>query len=158
MDLYLYSSFLVLMTTQSSLQSSFTFTQSHTHSYSASISSTLLFCEAQFGVQYLAQGHFGMQILGRLGIELPTFSHSRLIESLVVEVRYSRRHPPHPHYPALPGWSWGVPGPHGMWSPSRYPRLGLSGKPPLEGPQEASLMDKIIHFGRLCLWSQSFGP
>ena len=43
MDLYLYSSFLVLMTTQSSLQYSFTFTQSHTHSYSASISSTLLF-------------------------------------------------------------------------------------------------------------------
>ena len=50
------------MTTQSSLQYSFTFTQSHTHSYSASISSTLLFYEAQFGVQHLAQGHFGMQI------------------------------------------------------------------------------------------------
>ena len=31
MDLYLYSAFLVLMTTQSSLQYSFTFTQSHTH-------------------------------------------------------------------------------------------------------------------------------
>ena len=62
MDLYLYSAFLVLMTTQSSLQYSFTFTQSHTHSYSASISSTLLFYEAQFGVQHLAQGHFGMQI------------------------------------------------------------------------------------------------
>ena len=50
------------MTTQSSLQYSFRFTQSHTHSYSASISSTLLFYEAQFGVQHLAQGHFGMQI------------------------------------------------------------------------------------------------
>ena len=62
MDLYLYSTFLVLMTTQSSLQYSFTFTQSHTHSYSASTSSTLLFYEAQFGVQHLAQGHFGMQI------------------------------------------------------------------------------------------------
>ena len=57
-----YSSFLVLMTTQSPLQYSFTFTQSHTYSYSASISSTLLFYEAQFGVQHLAQGHFGMQI------------------------------------------------------------------------------------------------
>ena len=69
----LYSAFLVLMT-QSALQYSFTFTQSHTHSYSASISSTLLFYEAQFGVQHLAQGHFGMQIFfGRLGIELPTF-------------------------------------------------------------------------------------
>ena len=68
MDLYLYSSFLVLMTTQSSLQYSFTFTQSHTHSYSASINSTLSFYEAQFGVQHLAQGFFGMQIfLGRLG-------------------------------------------------------------------------------------------
>ena len=77
MDLYLYSAFLVLMTTQSALQYSFTFTQSHTPSYCASISSTLLFYEAQFGVQHLAQGHFGMQIfffLGRLEIELPTFS------------------------------------------------------------------------------------
>ena len=46
----------------------------HIHSYSASISSTLLFYEAQLGVQHLAQGHFGKQIfLGRLGIELPTF-------------------------------------------------------------------------------------
>ena len=73
----LYSTFLVLMTTQSTLQYSFTFTQSHKHSYSASISSTLLFYEGQFRVQHLAQGHFGMQIflffLGRLGIELPTF-------------------------------------------------------------------------------------
>ena len=50
MDLYLYSAFLVLMTTQSSLQYSFTFTQSHTHSYSASISSSFLFYEAQFRV------------------------------------------------------------------------------------------------------------
>ena len=74
MDLYLYSTFLVLMTTQSTLQYSFTFTQSHTHSYSASISSTSLFYEAQFRVKHLAQGHCGMQIfLGRLGIELPTF-------------------------------------------------------------------------------------
>ena len=53
----LYSTFLVLMTTQSSL---------HTHSYSASISSTLLFYEAQFRVQHLAQGHFGMQ-MGKTG-------------------------------------------------------------------------------------------
>ena len=46
----------------------------HPVTHSASISSTLLFYEAQFGVQHLAQGHFGMQIfLGRLGIELPTF-------------------------------------------------------------------------------------
>ena len=52
-----YSSFLVLMTTQSALQYSFTFTH-----LCASISSTLLFYEAQFGVQHLAQGHFGMQI------------------------------------------------------------------------------------------------
>ena len=50
------------MTTQSTLQYSFTFTQSHTHSYSASIGSTLLFYEAQFGVQHLAQRYFGMQI------------------------------------------------------------------------------------------------
>ena len=63
MELYSYSSFLVLMTTQSSLQYSFTFTQSHTHSYSASMGSTLLFYEAQFRVQHLAQGHFGMQIV-----------------------------------------------------------------------------------------------
>ena len=62
MDLYLYSAFLVLVTTQSSLQYSFTFTQSHTHSYSASISSTLSVYKAQFGVQHLAQGHFDMQI------------------------------------------------------------------------------------------------
>ena len=62
MDLYLYRAFLVLMTTQSTLQYSFIFTQSYTHSYSASISSTLLFYEAQFGVQHLAHGHFGMQI------------------------------------------------------------------------------------------------
>ena len=61
MFLYLYSAFLVLMTTQRSLQYSFTFTQSHTNSYRASISSTLLFYEAQFRVQHLAQGHFGMQ-------------------------------------------------------------------------------------------------
>ena len=75
MDLYLYSTFLVLMTTQSSLQYSFTFTQSHTHSYSASISSTLLFYEAQFRVLHLAQGHFGMQtfFFGRLGLKLLTF-------------------------------------------------------------------------------------
>ena len=59
------------MTTQSSLQYSVTFTQSHTHSYSASISSTLLFYEAQFGVcsRTLRQA----DLLGRLGIELPTF-------------------------------------------------------------------------------------
>ena len=56
--LYLYSTFLVLMTTQSPLQYSFTFTQSHTHSYSASISSTLLFYEAQFGVQHLLKDIF----------------------------------------------------------------------------------------------------
>ena len=62
----LYSSFLVLMTTQSSLQYSFTFTQSHTHSYSASISSTLLFYEGQFRVQHLARGHFSMQ-MGKTG-------------------------------------------------------------------------------------------
>ena len=61
---YLYSTFLVLMTTQSSLQYSFTF--KHTHSYSASIGSTLLFYEGQFGVQHLAQGHFGMQ-MGKTG-------------------------------------------------------------------------------------------
>ena len=84
MDLYFYSTFLVLMTTQSSLQYSFTFTQSHTHSYSASISSTLLFYEGQFRVQHLAQGHFGMPtFLERLGIEqvggrpLSPLSHSR---------------------------------------------------------------------------------
>ena len=64
--LYLYSAFLVLMTTQSSLQYSFTFTQSHTHSYSASMSNTLLFYEGQFEVQHLAQGHLGMQ-MGKTG-------------------------------------------------------------------------------------------
>ena len=75
MDLHLYCAFLVLMTSQSSLQYSFTFTQSHTHSYSASISSTLLFYEAQFGIQHLAQGHFGMQIFWEdLGMELPIFT------------------------------------------------------------------------------------
>ena len=62
----LYSAFLVLMTTQSSLQYSFTFTYSHTQSYSASISSTLLFYEGQFGVPHLAQGHLGMQ-MGKTG-------------------------------------------------------------------------------------------
>ena len=50
--LYLYSAFLVLMTTQSSLQYSFTFTHSH----------NLLFYEGQFRVQHLVQGHLGMQI------------------------------------------------------------------------------------------------
>ena len=81
--------FLVLMTTQSSLQYSFTFTQSHTHSCSASISSTLLFYEAQFRVQHLAQGHFGMQI-GKTGdrtadLQVPTLplSHSRSKSSLM---------------------------------------------------------------------------
>ena len=54
MDLYLYRAVLVLMTTQSSLQFSFYIRPV--------ISSTLLFYEAQFGVQHLAQGHFGMQI------------------------------------------------------------------------------------------------
>ena len=81
MDFYLFSAFLVLMTTQSVLQYSFTFNQSHTHSYSASISSTLLFYEAQFGVQHLAQG-FGktgdqtadLQVGGR---PLYPLSHSR---------------------------------------------------------------------------------
>ena len=69
---------LVLMTTQSSLQYSFTFTQSHTHSYSASIGSTLLFYEAQFRVQHLAQGHFGMQIAEDWGLNCPyPLSHSR---------------------------------------------------------------------------------
>ena len=58
MVLYLYSAFLALMTTQRSLQYSFTFT----HSHSASIGSTLLFYGGQFGVQHLAQGHFGLQI------------------------------------------------------------------------------------------------
>ena len=50
MDLYLYSA--------SSLDdhSKLFKVQSLTHSYSASISSTLLFYEAQFGVQHLAQG------------------------------------------------------------------------------------------------------
>ena len=43
-----------------------TFTQSNTHSHSASISNTLLFYEAQFEVQHLAQGHFGMQ-MGKTG-------------------------------------------------------------------------------------------
>ena len=92
MVLYLYSTFLVLMTTQSSLQYSFPFTQSHTHSYSASISSTLLFYEAQFKVQHLAQGHFSMQNLGRLGIELQVgwrplypLSHSRTVTRTLVE-------------------------------------------------------------------------
>ena len=40
--------------------------ESSTTSYSASISSTLLFYEGQFGVQHLAQGHFGMQ-MGKTG-------------------------------------------------------------------------------------------
>ena len=63
MVLYLYSAFLVLMTTQSTLQYSFTFTHSHTHSYSASTRSTLLFYGGgSFGVQHLVQGHFGMQM------------------------------------------------------------------------------------------------
>ena len=68
MVLFLYSTFLVLMTTQSSLQYSFTFT----HSYSASMSSTLLFYEGQLMVQHLAQGPSACR-WGRLGIELPTF-------------------------------------------------------------------------------------
>ena len=56
MILYLYSPYLVLMTTQSSSQYSFTFTHSHTHSYSASMSSTCLFYEGQFGTLQHADG------------------------------------------------------------------------------------------------------
>ena len=66
MDLYLYSAFLVLMTTQSSLQYSFIFTQSHTHSY------TLLFYEARFGAS-CSRTLWHADCLGRLGIKLPTF-------------------------------------------------------------------------------------
>ena len=62
MVLYLYRAFLVLMTTQSSLQYSFTFTLS----YSASIRSTFLFYEGQLEVQHLAQEHFAMQ-MGKTG-------------------------------------------------------------------------------------------
>ena len=69
--LYLYRASLVLMTTQSALQYSLPFTHSHTHLYSASFSSSF-FYEGQFGVQHLAQEHFGMQ-MGKTGIELPTF-------------------------------------------------------------------------------------
>ena len=69
MDLYLYSTFLVLI---KALYSTVLHSPSHTHiHHSASFSRTLLFYEAQFGVQHLAQGHFGMQII--LRIELPTF-------------------------------------------------------------------------------------
>ena len=58
-----------LMTTQSALLYSLQFTRSHTHSYSAFIS-TLFFNEGQFGFQ--PQGHFGMQ-MGKTGIKLPIF-------------------------------------------------------------------------------------
>ena len=63
MDLYLYSAFLVLMTTQSALQYSFTFTHSHTHIHTVHLLAALCCSyEAHFRVQHLAQGHFSMQI------------------------------------------------------------------------------------------------
>ena len=72
MVLYLYSTFLVLMTTQSSLQYSFTFTQSHTHSYSRSISSTVLFYEGNSGFSILPKDTSAYRF-ERLGIKLLTF-------------------------------------------------------------------------------------
>ena len=68
----LYSTSLVLMTTQSSLQYSFYIHPvTHTHSYSASISSTLLFYE---GFSILLKDTSACRFfLGRLGIELLTF-------------------------------------------------------------------------------------
>ena len=45
------------------------FTHSHIHSYIASMGST---SSLRRGAQYLAQGHFGIQV-GKTGIKLPTF-------------------------------------------------------------------------------------
>ena len=75
MDLYLYSAFLVLMTTQSSLQYSLTFTQSHTHSHSASISSTLLFYEAHnLGFSILLKDTSACRFFWEdWGLNFPTF-------------------------------------------------------------------------------------
>ena len=50
------------MTTQSALQYSF-YIHPVTHIHTVHLlAALLLFYEAQFGVQHLAQGHFGMQI------------------------------------------------------------------------------------------------
>ena len=67
MVLYLYSAFLVLMTTQGALQNSFTFTHIHTHIHTVHLlAALLLFYDSQFRVQHLAQRHFGMQ-MGKTG-------------------------------------------------------------------------------------------
>ena len=54
--LYLYSSFLVLMTTQSATQYSFVI-----HPFTHTFIGSTYFYEEPFGVQYLAQGHFVIQ-------------------------------------------------------------------------------------------------
>ena len=93
------------MTTQSSLQYSFTFTQSHTHSYSAPISSTLLFYEAQFRVQHLAQGHHladgedwgsNCRPSSRRTTALP-LSHSHLKEDMITLLHGQRSSSSCPH-------------------------------------------------------------
>ena len=64
MFVYLYGPFLVSRTTQSTLQYSFAIrTNIHTVQH--------FVCEkGQFGVQYLAQGHFGIAEWGRLRFNL----------------------------------------------------------------------------------------
>ena len=66
--LYLYSTFLVLMTTQSALQYSLL---PITHTSIQCIYGQLFFYKGQFGVQHLAKGHFGMQ-MGKTVIEPST--------------------------------------------------------------------------------------
>ena len=70
MVLYLYSAFLLLflMTTQSTLQYSFTFT----HSYSASIRRTLLFYGGHSGFSIFPKDTSACRWV-RLGIKLPNF-------------------------------------------------------------------------------------
>ena len=67
-DNYLYSAFLVL-TTQSTLQDSFTFTQSHTHIHTVHLLAALC-CSIIRGSCSRTLRH--ADFLGRLGIELPT--------------------------------------------------------------------------------------
>ena len=72
MDLYLYSAFLVLMTTQSTLQYSFTFTQSHTFILLLAAICCSMRHSSGFSI-LLKDTSACRDFLGRLGIELLTF-------------------------------------------------------------------------------------
>ena len=149
MGLYLYSAFLVLMTTQSSLQYSFTFTPSHTHSYSASISSTLLFYEAQFRVQ----GHFGMHIFffwedwgsncrNRESWQLCTSISSTL---LFYEAQFGVQHLAQGHFGMQICWEdWGPNCPPSGWTTTTLPRQ----------PQPPRCKSSVSERVYWCVWDQ----